>query len=134
MRKVKVDLDEVEINRNMKVVFTAFSRKNFFWRMYISKFVLNKGCAPVNPFMNFEYFLFDNADYNEIIKATNNIIKKCDEIWVFGDVSEGVCCEIKLGERLGKPIRYFSMSGMPFKVKEIKETEINYEKGFNPNK
>lgn len=56
----------------MKVVFASYSKKNFFWRMYISKFVLERGYAPVDPFMNFEYFLFDGADKNEIIRASNN--------------------------------------------------------------
>jgi hypothetical protein len=132
MKKVRVRLNEQIINGKMKVVFTSFSSKNFFWRMYISKFVLDKGFAPVNPFMNFEYFLFDGADYNHIIKATNNIIKKCDEVWVFGNISDGVYYEIKLARKLGKKIKYFNMTGMPFQVNEIEESEIKYEGGFKP--
>ena len=129
-----MDVDGERINKKMKVVFTAFSRKNFFWRMYISRFVLEKEHAPINPFMNFEYFLFDGADRNEIIRATNNIIKKCDEVWVFGDVSDGVYCEIQLAKKLNKPIRFFQVSGMPFMADEINENEMEYEEGFVPNK
>lgn len=41
-------------------------------------------------------------------------------------MSDGVYCEIELAKKLNKPIRFFQVSGMPFKTNEIKENEIEY--------
>lgn len=93
----------------MKLIYPAFSKHLFYFRMHISKFVLEQGCAPLNPFMIHEYFLLDTID-RDVIRASNNaIVAKSEEIWVFGKISNGVLAEIKLAKSLGKPIRYFDV-------------------------
>ena len=110
-----------------KLVYPAFSKKNFFWRMHISKFIIENNCAPVNPFMNFEYFLLDTVDRDLVRNANNDIIGKCDEIWVFGEISNGVLREINLAKKLGKTIKYFNIDNLPKEVKEISEKEAKIE-------
>jgi hypothetical protein len=97
------------LTEEKKIVFTAFSKKLFYFRMQIQKFVLEQGYVPINPFMSFEYFLVDSVPRDVIRSANNNLIKRSDELWVFGDVSDGVAAEIVLAKQQGKPIRHFEV-------------------------
>jgi len=107
----------------MKLVYTAFSKRNFYQRMSISKFVLGKGAVPINPFTLFDYFLHGLVNEDLIRKANASLVKRCDETWVFGEASNGVLKEIKLAKKLKKRIRYFDLKGM----KEISEKFLRYE-------
>jgi hypothetical protein len=110
-----------------KVVYTAMSKKNFFQKWRIVKFVLEKGFVPLNPFMLYDYFLVDSVDHNLVRNANNKVIEKCDELWVFGEMADGVEREIKLAKILNKPIKYFNISKLPEEIKEISENEIIFE-------
>ena len=35
------------------VVFTAMSKKYFYMRFFVTKFVLDQGVVPINPFTSF---------------------------------------------------------------------------------
>jgi len=111
----------------MKSVYPALSKKLFYFRMHISNYVLKKNCVPLNPFMIFEYFLLDTVDRDIIYKANHALVTKADELWVFGQISDGVLAEIKLAEKLKKPIRYFEIIGSK-KIKEISKTKAEFEK------
>ena len=112
----------------MKLVFTAISKKLFYFRMHISKFVLEKNCIPLNPFMIFEYFMLDSVDRDKIREANNNLVKKSDELWVFGPISDGVLSEIKLAKETNKSINYFKVINSK-DIKEISENEAEFEEG-----
>lgn len=62
------------------LIYTAFSKHLFYYRMFISKFVLEKGGVPLNPFMIFDYFLLDSLDRNVVRESNNNLVKKCEEL------------------------------------------------------
>lgn len=113
----------------MKLVYTAISKHLFYFRMYISKFVLENECIPLNPFMIFDYFLLDTVDRDVIRNANNELVKKADELWVFGPVSDGVLAEIKLAKEMNKPIRYFKVVKSK-EIKEISKDEIEFEEGL----
>lgn len=91
------------------LVYTAMSKHLFYFRMHISKFVLENGWVPLNPFMIFDYFLLDSIDRNLVREGNNNIVKKSDEIWVFGPVSNGVLAEILIAKEQWKIIKYFAI-------------------------
>jgi len=110
----------------MKLIFTAFSKKLFYFRMYISKFVLEKDCIPLNPFMLFEYFMSDTVDRDKIREANNNLVEKADELWVFGEISNGVLAEIKITKEMNKPIRYFTVIDSK-DIKEISKEQVKFE-------
>jgi len=110
-----------------KLVFTAMSKKNFFQKWRVVKFVLEKEAAPLNPFMLFDYFLADSVDHDLVINVNDTIIERCDEIWVFGEIADGVEREIEIAKRFNKPIKYFDISKLPEKIKEINEKEIVFE-------
>lgn len=112
----------------MKTVFTALSKQLFYFRQHISKFVLQKGNIPLNPFMLFEYFMLDIVERNLIKNANNELVKCADELWVFGKISDGVLAEIKLAEQLNKPIKYFAVIDSK-DIKEITKDKIEFEEG-----
>jgi len=115
-------------NFGMKLVYPAFSKKLFYFREHISKFVLEKGYVPLNPFMIFEYFLFDTVEREKIYKANSALVERADELWVFGEVSDGVLAEIKLAKTQQKPIRYFEVINSK-EIKEISKEEVKFEDG-----
>jgi hypothetical protein len=92
-----------------KLIFTAMARENFFLREHIIKFILEKKHTPNSAFAMFSYFLLDTVERKSLIAANNELIKRSDEIWVFGIISDGVLQEIKLAESLNMPIKYFKV-------------------------
>lgn len=102
-----------------KVVFAAMSKHNFYLREYIIKFILESGCTPMSAFMMYSYFLLDTVDRQKLIDANNDLIRRSDELWVFGDVSDGVKMEIDLARRLGLPVKNFSIDSGEMKFIEI---------------
>ncbi|TRZ50772.1 hypothetical protein D4R99_05515 [bacterium] len=111
----------------MKLIYPAFSKKLFYFRAHISKFVLEENGVPLNPFMIHEYFLLDTVDRDKIRESNNTLVKRSDELWVFGELSNGVISEMTLAKALKKPIRYFTIVDSK-EIKEIKEKEAVLEK------
>lgn len=110
----------------MKLVYTAFSKHYFYFRQHISKFVLQYNCVPLNPFMIHEYFLLDTIDRQTIRNSNNTLVKRCDEVWVFGPVSDGVLEEIRLAKKMNKPIRYYEIVNSR-EIKETSKSEVRFE-------
>ena len=110
----------------MKLVYTAISKKLFYFRMHISKFALEKNCVPINPFMIHEYFMLDTIDRDKIRKSNNTLVEKADELWVFGQISDGVLAEIKLAKQKNKPVKYFTIINDK-EIKEISKDEVEFE-------
>jgi hypothetical protein len=117
-----------KLRQRLKLVFLAYSKKNFYWRQHLSKIALQMGYVPLNPFMLFDYFLLDILPRDKVRLANNNLIMIADELWVIGDISDGVAAEIKLAKELNKKIRYFSTDGLPKRLKEVKKGDLKMEK------
>ena len=113
-------------NKTMKLIYPAFSKHLFYFRMHISKYVLENNGVPLNPFMIHEYFLLDTIKRDKIRASNNTLVKKADEIWVFGKISDGVLAEIRLAKKLKKPIRYFVVINSA-KIKKIREEDVQME-------
>lgn len=90
-----------------KVVFAAMSKNNFYLREHIIKFILEKGYTPTCAFMMFSYFLLDTVDRQTLIDANNDLIRRSDELWVFGEISNGVKEEINLASTLNIPVKRY---------------------------
>lgn len=115
------------ITQKNKIVFTSFSKRNFYTRAYVSAFVLNNGNTPISPFMNFDYNLSSLISKDSIRIANNTLITKADELWVFGEISDGVLVEIYLAKKYQKPIKYFSPTDEGIAFKEINEGQVKLE-------
>jgi len=110
----------------MKLIYTAMSKRLFYFRMHISKYVLEHNGVPLDPFMIHEYFLLDTVSRDKIRTSNNTLVEKSDEIWVFGKISDGVLAEIKLAKKLGKNIKYFEVINSRG-IKEISEGQAKIE-------
>ncbi|HOY56161.1 MAG TPA: hypothetical protein PLH37_01940 [bacterium] len=110
----------------MKLIFSAFSKHLFYFRMHISKYILENNNVPLNPFMIHEYFMLDTIARDKIRESNNLLVEKADELWVFGDISNGVLAEIELAKTNNKPIRYFQVIGSK-DIKEITAEEAKIE-------
>lgn len=110
------------------LVFSAFSKHLFYFRMHISKFILEQACVPLNPFMTFDYFLLDTVDRNVIREGNNNLVLRADQLWTFGEISDGVLTELLIVKRLGKPIRFFDVIQSK-EIIEIQKDQLQAEQG-----
>lgn len=124
----KYDHIAIDLQQDKKCVFTAMSCRNFHQRMLICRFVFEQGAVPVNPFNLYGYFLYELVDRDLVRNANNNILKRCDELWVFGEISDGVLAEILIFKELGRPVKYFDISGLPVRISEISIEELVFEK------
>jgi hypothetical protein len=111
-----------------KVVFAAMSKKTFYLREHIIKFVLQQKATPTCAFMMFSYFLLDTVNRKALIDANNELIRRSDELLVFGDISDGVVEEIKLAKEIELPIKYFLCDLKNCSFKRIKEVDAEIEK------
>lgn len=69
------------------------------------KFAVSKGRIPIAPHLYFPQFMSEAAEREKAMSMNLELLKLCDEVWVFGDkITEGMAMEI---ERARKD-RYFT--------------------------
>jgi len=119
----------LRFNRKYPIVYSAYSKRNFFWQMHISKYCLENKMIPLNPFMLFRYFLGDTVSRESVYQANERIVELCDELWVFGEISDGVQKEIDLKEKNGGKISYFKIINTnPVQFRKILKKKAMIEK------
>lgn len=112
------------------VVYTAQSKQYFYCRDAVCQFVFQRQAIPLNPFRMFDYFLSDRVERDEIRAANNEMISRCDEVWVFGDtLADGVLLEIALAAAENKPIRYFTINNSADRIEELSPDSLRFEAG-----
>jgi len=112
---------EQTIRHPKKLIYIAMSNRNFYWRMHVSKLVLDEGYVPINPFMLFDYYLLHTVPKQLVREAINNLLSRCDEVWVFGTMSLGVKVQLGIAKRLKKPLRFYDIADLPEQVYRISE-------------
>ena len=118
---------ERALRRPKQLIYGAFSNRNFFWRQHITKFILDEGHVPIVPFMLFDYYMLHTVPKETVREACNNLIVRCDQMWVFGHLSLGVKVQIGIAKRLKKPIRYHDITDMPYRVVSVPEAILREE-------
>lgn len=109
------------------VVFAAMSKRCFFLREHIIRYILNQDHTPTCAFMMYSYFLLDTVDRKRLISANNDLIRRSDEVWVFEDISDGVAEEIKLAKKLGMPVKYFRAKSQYTDFEKVNEENVKSE-------
>ncbi|MBV8195310.1 MAG: hypothetical protein JOY80_07250 [Candidatus Dormibacteraeota bacterium] len=112
---------ELALRRPKQLIYCALSNRYFFWRQHITKFVLDEGHVPVVPFMLFDYYLLHTVPKETVRSACNNLIVRSDQMWVFGNLSLGVKVQIGIAKRLKKPVRFYDITDMPYRVVSVPE-------------
>jgi len=118
---------ERALRRPRKLVYCALSNRNFYWRAHVTKFVLDEGAVPITPFMLFDYYLLHTVPKETVRDAFNNLIVRCDEMWVFGHLSLGVKVQVGIAKRLKKVVRYYDISDLPYRLVNIPESLADEE-------
>jgi len=113
------------------VVFTAMSKKYFYMRFFVTKFALEQGVVPINPFASFDYFLLDAVERDTVRRANNTLVARADELWVFGDIADGVRAEIVQAWQQHKTVRFFAFHGDKH-IYEVTIDDLVYEDGVEP--
>lgn len=113
------------------VVFTAMSKKYFYMRFLVTKFVLDQGVVPINPFTSFDYFLLDVVERDTVRRANNTLMARADELWVFGDIADGVRAEIVQAWQQHKTVRFFAFRDDKH-IYEVTIDDLSYEDGVEP--
>ena len=113
------------------VVFTAMSKKYFYMRFFVTKFALEQGVVPINPFTSFDYFLLDAVERDTVRRANNTLVARADELWVFGDITDGVRVEIIQAWQQHKTVRFFAFRDDKH-IYEVTIDDLVYEDGVEP--
>jgi len=76
---------------------------------YYCKDIFEQGYLPIAPHLYFPQFLDDDNDYERKsgILMGKELLSECDEIWVFGEQTEGMKEEIEFAKLKQKIIKYF---------------------------
>jgi hypothetical protein len=122
-----MDQAEETLRHPKKLVYAAMSNRNYYWRTHIQKFILDSGMVPISPFMLFDYYLLHTVPKTVVREAMNNLLARCDEVWVFGRLSLGVKVQIGIAKRMSKPVRYFDITDLPYAVMPISEETAGEE-------
>lgn len=110
------------------VVFTAMSKRYFYMRFFVTKFALDQGVVPINPFTSFDYFLLDAVERDTVRWANNTLVARADELWVFGDIADGVRAEIMQAWQQQKTVRFFAFRDDKH-IYEVAINDVVYEDG-----
>jgi len=95
--------------------------------MLICRHAFNEGVVPINPFNVFGYYLYELVERDMVRNGNNNLLLRCDELWVYGDISDGMLSEINTFNKTGKPVRCFDISGLPESVVEVEISKLPFE-------
>mgnify|MGYP002622772180 CR=1 FL=1 len=68
----------------------------------------------------------DSVDRDLVREANNIVVKRSDELYVFGTISNGVLAEILLAQEENKPIQYFKLE-KPHKIVPTTLAELEFE-------
>jgi hypothetical protein len=118
---------ERALRRPKQLIYCAISNRHFFWRQHITKFVLDEGHVPIVPFMLFDYYLLHTVPKEVVREACNNLIVRSDQMWVFGHMSLGVKVQIGIAKRLKKPVRFYDVTDMPYRLVNVPEAMLREE-------
>ena len=67
-------------------------------------------------------------DRDVVRQANNNLIRKCDELWVFGEtIADGVLFEILYAKKLKMPVKFYTVDSRVELIKEVSVNELKFE-------
>ena len=69
----------------------------------------------------------DKKAKDVVREAMNNLLARCDEVWVFGRISLGVKVQVGIAKRMNKAVRYFDIGDLPVAVMPITEETAQEE-------
>ena len=77
------------------------------------KAAIDRGCLPIAPHVFYTQILSDDIEEERAagLRLGLELLKECDEIWVFGSVTGGMVNEVQLAKDLGVQVYYIPENG-----------------------
>ena len=72
------------------------------------RFVVSKKRVPIAPHLLFPQFVTEATERGLAMKMDCLLLRRCDEAWVFGEITDGMAIEIEMAADEGKRVRYFT--------------------------
>lgn len=74
------------------------------------RLAVSKGCIPLAPHLHYPQFMDDeDKEQRELgLRFALILLGKCDELWAFDKISQGMAQEIAKAKKCGMHIRYFN--------------------------
>ncbi|WP_026760686.1 DUF4406 domain-containing protein [Selenomonas ruminantium] len=72
------------------------------------RFVVSKKRVPIAPHLLFPQFITEATERGLAMKMDCLLLRRCDEVWAFGEITEGMATEIEMADDEGKRVRYFT--------------------------
>ena len=97
---------DIEPKKRKGTVFILFNDLNSRYRFRAAKFVQGSGYVPVYPAIVGDFFEVNQKKFRGVDEK-DQMIRKADEMWVFGAVNSSMQDQIELALRLKKKLRFF---------------------------
>ena len=75
-------------------------------RLYC-RMAVNRKCIPIAPHLLFPQFMYEETERELAMFMDLVILTKCAELWVCGEISEGMQAEIDYARKRSMKIRFF---------------------------
>jgi len=72
------------------------------------RFVVRQKRVPLAPHLFFPQFVDEATERGLAMKMDCFLLWRCDEVWAFGEITEGMAMEIEMAEDEGKRVRHFT--------------------------
>ena len=115
---------DIELKKRKGTVFILFNDLNSRYRFRATKFVQGSGYIPVYPAIVGDFFEV-NQKKPRGVDEKDRMIRKSDEMWVFGAVNSSMQDQIDLARRLRKKLRFFYvLNGQFWENEQPQETPL----------
>ena len=90
--------------------FLGDAERNTLKAQGYCRFAVSKGCVPLAPHLHYPQFMDDEdkEQREQGLFFALVLLGKCDELWVFGNISPGMAKEVSKAKRRGIPIIHFN--------------------------
>ena len=103
-------------------VYLLFSDLNAKYRFRAARFVQGKGYIPVYPTIMGDFFAI-KEDRRKAIENSTALVRKCEEVWIFGGVDAGMQDQLTFARKAGKKVRHFLILTGEFWEREMEPAQ-----------
>lgn len=131
-RRFDAYINHLRIRKGKKsdrpLVYVTHSKNWFYARETVMQFAVDQGVAAVNPFMNYGFYLNGMTEKGAITECCHQLIRSCEELWVFGPVSEAIMTDIVVAVMAHKTVKFFSISEQVSQIHELEIRDVIFER------
>lgn len=88
--------------------FRGDEKMNILRAREYCRFVVSRRKVPLAPHLLFPQFVDEQTERSVAMKMDCYLLQRCDELWAFGKVTDGMLKEIELAADEEKRVRYFT--------------------------